>query len=79
MSNSSRRSSHSTTSRRSPRICDCGFMAPVAQSCTERNSGMRFFGYKNYRNGGCQYFYWIDPELSTHYKNLMNEMLAKII
>ncbi|KAG6468846.1 hypothetical protein ZIOFF_073539 [Zingiber officinale] len=52
----------------------CGLRATLQTSWTESNPGRRFFSCSKYRQRGCGFFLWHDPELSERSKTIINEL-----
>ncbi|KAG6514840.1 hypothetical protein ZIOFF_025214 [Zingiber officinale] len=55
-------------------LCHCGLRATLQTSWTESNPGRRFFSCPKYRQKGCGFFLWHDPELSERSKTIINEL-----
>ncbi|KAG6478655.1 hypothetical protein ZIOFF_062099 [Zingiber officinale] len=55
-------------------LCYCGLRATLQTSWTESNPGRRFFSCPKYRQRGCDFFLWHDPESSERSKTIINEL-----
>ncbi|KAG6505366.1 uncharacterized protein LOC121987886 [Zingiber officinale] len=55
-------------------LCYCGLRAILQISWTESNPGRRFFSCPKYRERGCDFFLWHDPEPSQRSKTIINEL-----
>ncbi|KAK9082608.1 hypothetical protein Scep_029079 [Stephania cephalantha] len=59
--------------------CYCGQPAVVFTSWTTTNPGRRFYGYRKYEHrSGCEYFNWLDPEMTNRATIVINGLLRKL-
>ncbi|KAG6471955.1 hypothetical protein ZIOFF_069408 [Zingiber officinale] len=54
--------------------CYCGLRATLWTSWKETNPGRRFFSCPRFRDRGCGFFSWHDPELSERTKAIINHL-----
>ncbi|XP_042395711.1 uncharacterized protein LOC121986018 [Zingiber officinale] len=54
--------------------CYCGLRATLWTSWKETNPGRRFFSCPRFRDRGCGFFLWHDPELSERTKAIINHL-----
>ncbi|KAG6473655.1 hypothetical protein ZIOFF_067572 [Zingiber officinale] len=55
-------------------LCNCGLRAILQISWTESNPGRRFFSCPKYKQRGCGFFSWYDPEPSERSKTIINDL-----
>ncbi|PHT37795.1 hypothetical protein CQW23_21368 [Capsicum baccatum] len=73
--------SQSSQTSKSSYICRCGNPAVLKTSCTDRNSGQKFYSCAVGKdNGGCSYFKWIfdDSEVSKFQGIAKFEMFERL-
>lgn len=46
-------------------MCYCKSPTLLQIAMTEKNMGWRFIGCRNFPNGACKFFHWIDNEKTT--------------
>ncbi|KAG6492066.1 hypothetical protein ZIOFF_047016 [Zingiber officinale] len=55
-------------------LCYCGLRATLWTSWKETNPSRRFFSCPKFRERGCGFFLWHDPELSERAKGIINDL-----
>ncbi|KAG6510084.1 hypothetical protein ZIOFF_028092 [Zingiber officinale] len=55
-------------------LCYCGLRATLWTSWKETNPSRRFFSCPKFRERGCDFFLWHDPELSERTKGIINDL-----
>ncbi|XP_074373847.1 uncharacterized protein LOC141714213 [Apium graveolens] len=59
-------------------ICDCGLNALIRTLWTNKNPGRRFWScQKNKDERSCNFFMWIDDEMSGRARNLLCELTQR--
>ncbi|KAG6507648.1 hypothetical protein ZIOFF_032999 [Zingiber officinale] len=55
-------------------LCNCGLRTILQTSWTKFNPRRRFFSCPKYRQRGCGFLLWYDPEPSERSKTIINEL-----
>ncbi|KAK9098059.1 hypothetical protein Syun_025104 [Stephania yunnanensis] len=61
------------------KYCYCDVPAVVFTSWTATNPGRQFYRCRKYTHKcGCEYFKWLDPEMTNQATNVINGLLRKL-
>ncbi|GER46943.1 GRF zinc finger family protein [Striga asiatica] len=58
--------------------CRCRKMAVIRTSWTADNPGRRFHSCLEYKNGGCDFFSWVDPPTCDRPEKIMPGLVKKM-